>query len=129
MKGRRSFFRPSKEERIQIVLSYIESEKSGEQFASEYGISHRTLSYWIKEYKEICRNQKKVVPLQPKVEIPVKAMDYATPQDEIAALKAELEEERKAHKFAENKVLALNRMIDIAEKQGILIRKNFGAKQ
>lgn len=129
MKGKRSFFRLSKDERIQIVLSYIESDKPARLIAEDNGISLRTFARWVKMYKEICRNQKKVVPLQSEVEIPVKAMDYATPQDEIAALKAELEEERKAHKFAENKVLALNRMIDIAEKQGILIRKNFGAKQ
>ena len=56
-------------------------------------------------------------------------MDYATPQDEITALKAELAKEKKTRIYAENKVKALNRMIDIAESQGIQIRKNSGAKQ
>lgn len=129
MKGKRSFFRPSKDEQIQIVLSYIESDKPARLIAEDNGISPRTFARWVKMYKEIGRNQKKVVPLQSKIEEPSKAMDYASPQEEIIALKAELEKERKERLFAENKVLALNRMIDIAEQQGILIRKNSGAKQ
>lgn len=129
MKGKLRNLMPSQGERIKIVMSYIESDKSANQMAKECGVSPRTFANWVKEYKEICRNQKKIVPLQSKKETPQQAMDYASPQDEIDALKAELEKERKDRLFAENKVIALNRMIDIAESQGILIRKNSGAKQ
>lgn len=121
--------RLSESERMQVVMYYANGDKPARLVAEDYGISLRTFERWVKEYKEICRNQKKVVPLQSKIEEPSKAMDYANPQEEIIALKAELEKERKERLFAENKVLALNRMIDIAEQQGILIRKNSGAKQ
>ena len=120
---------PPPDERIRIVMSYIESDMSANQAAEYNGVCPRTFAKWVKEYKEICRNEKKVVPLQAKVETPKQAMDYATPQDEITALKAQLEKEQKDRICAENKVTALNRMIDIAEAQGILIRKNSGAKQ
>lgn len=129
MKVRLRGFIPSQDERIQVVMSYIDNDLSANQMAKKCGVSPRTFAKWVKEYKEICSNQKKLVPLQSKIEEPSKAMDYASPQEEIIALKAELEKERKERLFAENKVLALNRMIDIAEQQGILIRKNSGAKQ
>lgn len=121
--------RLSESERMQVVMQYANGNKSAKDIAKEYGIGLRTFERWIREYKDFCKNEKNVVPLQSKTATPPQTMDYATPQDEISALKAELEKERKARLFAENKVIALNRMFDIAEKQGILIRKNFGAKQ
>ena len=80
-------------------------------------------------FPNICISQKFFVTLQAESKTPPQAMDYATPQDEITALKAELAKEKKTRIYAENKVKALNRMIDIAESQGIQIRKNSGAKQ
>jgi len=117
------------EERMQVVLAYVKSGRTIAEVAAEYDISERTLERWIKEYKNFCLNEKKVVLLQSDKETAPHAMEYATPQEEITALKEALEQERRNRKNAENKVLALNRMIDIAEQQGIAIRKNSGAKQ
>jgi len=119
----------SLEERMQVVLAYVKSGRTIVEVASEYDISERTLERWIKEYKNFCLNEKKVVLSRSAKETASPAMEYATPQEEISALKEALEQERRNRKNAENKVLALNRMIDIAERQGIAIRKNSGAKQ
>ena len=129
IKGRICPGRPSFDERMLIVEQYVNGRRPSRLVAKDHGISRGTFSKWVKEYKNYCNNEENVVPLQTESETPPIAMDNATPQDEIAALKAELEKERKNRIFAENKVKALNRMIDIAESQGIQIRKNSGAKQ
>lgn len=121
--------RPSQSERMQIVHAYVYGKKPAQLFAEDYGISPRTFARWVKEYKEICINPKKVIPLPSETDTPSSTMEYATPQDEIAALKEALEKERQEHQITKNKVVALDRMIDIAETQGIRIRKNSGAKQ
>ena len=129
IKGRKCPKNPAFNERMKIVEQYVKGRRPARLVAQDHGICRATFSKWVKEYKDFCKNEENVVPLQPKSETPPQAMDYATPQDEITALKAELAKEQKTRIYAENKVKALNRMIDIAESQGIQIRKNSGAKQ
>ncbi len=47
----------------------------------------------------------------------------------IAAQSKQIEQLEKQLKCSQDKVLALNTLIDIAEEQGIRIRKKSGAKQ
>ena len=47
----------------------------------------------------------------------------------IAAQSRQIEQLEKQLKHSQDKVLALNTLIDIAEEQGIRIRKKSGAKQ
>ena len=51
------------------------------------------------------------------------------PEEEIEALKKRLKELEGCLPYAELQNLALNTMIDIAEEQGILIRKKTGLEQ
>lgn len=129
MNVRNYSFRLSDEERMEIVRQYVTGNRPARFIVEDYGICLRTLRRWTQEYKKNCGIKKNIVPLHSKSKPSPKLMDNSTPQEEIIALKAELEKERKERLFAENKVIALNRMIDIAEQQGILIRKNSGAKQ
>lgn len=47
----------------------------------------------------------------------------------IEAQRKQIEKLEKQLKYSQDKVLALNTLIDIAEEQGIRIRKKSGAKQ
>ncbi|MBQ5547335.1 MAG: hypothetical protein IKG77_04460 [Prevotella sp.] len=47
----------------------------------------------------------------------------------IEAQRRQIEKLEKQLKYSQDKVLALNTLIDIAEEQGIRIRKKSGAKQ
>ena len=52
-----------------------------------------------------------------------------SPMDENEALKRRIKELEERLRFSELQNLALNTMIDIAEEQGIEIRKKSGARQ
>ena len=119
----------SKEERMQVVMDYANSGKSIAEIAQKYDISIRTLSRWIKEYKEILFEGKKVVSLHRESQTTDEAMKYSTPDEEILALKEELSKTKKALAQSELKQKALEALIDVAEDAGIPIRKNSGAKR
>ena len=53
----------------------------------------------------------------------------AAPRHAITALQKQIEKLEKDLKKSQDKNLALNTLIDIAEEQGIRIRKKSGAKQ
>lgn len=119
----------SQEERMQVVMDYINSGKTTPEIAKKYGISNRSLGRWIKEYKEILFNEKKVVSLHRESKTTDETMKYSTPEEEILALKEELSKTKKALAQSELKQKALEALIDVAEDAGIPIRKNSGAKR
>lgn len=119
----------SREERMQVVTDYVNSGKTIAEIAQKYDINIRTLSRWIKEYKEILFNEKKVVSLHRESKTPDETMKYCTPEEEILALKEELSKTKKALVQSELKQKALEALIDVAEDAGIPIRKNSGAKR
>lgn len=119
----------SKEERMQVVMDYANSGKTIAEIAQKYDINIRTLSRWIKEYKEILFNEKKVVSLHRESKTTDEAMKYSSPEEEILALKEELSKTKKALAQSELKQKALEALIDVAEDAGIPIRKNSGAKR
>lgn len=119
----------SREERMQVVTDYVNSGKTIAEIAQKYDINIRTLSRWIKEYKEILFNEKKVVSLHRESKTTDEAMKYCSPEEEILALKEELSKTKKALAQSELKQKALEALIDVAEDAGIPIRKNSGAKR
>ena len=119
----------SREERMQVVTDYVNSGKTIAEIAQKYDINIRTLSRWIKEYKEILFNEKKVVSLHRESKTTDEAMKYSSPEEEILALKEELSKTKKALAQSELKQKALEALIDVAEDAGIPIRKNSGAKR
>lgn len=119
----------SREERMQVVTDYVNSGKTIAEIAQKYDINIRTLSRWIKEYKEILFNEKKVVSLHRESKTTDETMKYSSPEEEILALKEELSKTKKALAQSELKQKALEALIDVAEDAGIPIRKNSGAKR
>jgi transposase-like protein len=113
--------RTPKEKREEIVVAYLTGDNSVEELAEYYKVKAATIRTWIKRY----RQSKKVVPLQPETNLEEdmarKKKDTEKSAD-ILALEARIRE-------LELQNLALNTLIDVAERNGIEIRKKSGAKQ
>ena len=113
--------------RDEIVRVYLTGDNSYEELANQYGVPLTNLHTWVWRY----RNSENVVSLQPES---IKTEDRArkkvlSPMDENEVLKRRVKELEERLRFSELQNLALNTMIDIAEEQGIDIRKKSGAKQ
>ena len=111
----------SEEERRKIVLYHLTSGNSISKTAREFGLkSKTTLSYWLKKFAKseesttFAPNTQPLEPMQDKQEQELKKR--------IIELEAALQQEKL-------RTLALNTLIDLAEEQGIQIRKKSGAKQ
>ena len=117
---RRMYQRTPKEKRDEIVVAYLTGDNSVEELADYYKVNASTIRTWIKRY----RHSQIVVSLQsesnPIVEMSRKKKEEQSP--EIAMLQARIRD-------LELQNLALNTLIDVAERNGIEIRKKSGAKQ
>ena len=88
-----------KEKRDEVVLMYLSGENSVEELGEYYNVNPATIRTWIKRKKK-----------------------EAEKSSEVALLEARIRE-------LELQNLALNTLIDVAERNGIEIRKKSGAKQ
>ena len=110
-----------KEKRDEIVLMYLSGENSYEELGEYYKVEPSTIRAWVCRY----RKRKKVVSLQPNLK----------PLEEMARTKKEAEKSAEVIQLEarirelELQNLALNTLIDVAERNGIEIRKKSGAKQ
>ena len=127
----------SEEEREQVVRFYLNSGESAREVAKRYGISSRALERWLQIHRQGVRRVEKALFLQEKKQEqkPVE-MKPQTPEEELVYLRKELDkahqeltEAKRALATSELRNEALNTLIDIAERQGIKIRKNSGAKR
>lgn len=113
--------RASKEFRESVINEFFSSELTYRELASKYNLNASTLASWVSRYG-IHGN---VVSLPPKSnasdDMPGKKKDTEQ-SPEIAQLQARIRE-------LEMQNLALNTLIDVAEEQGLCIRKKTGAKQ
>jgi len=109
-----------KEKRDEIVAAYLGGENSYQELGDYYNVSPNTITQWVHRY----RKSKKSVSLQgdtkPLEDMARKKKDEKSP--EVLALEARIRE-------LELQNLALNTLIDVAERNGIDIRKKSGAKQ
>ena len=109
-----------KEKRDEVVLMYLSGDNRVEELGEYYNVNPSTIRTWIKRY----RQSSKVVSLQadtkPLEDMARKKKEEKSP--EVLALEARVRE-------LELQNLALNTLIDIAERNGIDIRKKSGAKQ
>ena len=130
MKGSSSKF--TREERILIVNEYQNGNLSLSEMCKKYGLNSPSVIYnWrerlLKPSKSL-RNLEKSSTFAPKTmsaktnEVPMKKQ---TPQE----LESEVKRLRKELEWAQLQNKALNTLIDIAESQGIQIRKKSGVKQ
>lgn len=96
-----------------------------------------TLSNWVANYLTPYEIQTKCVSLHPEEVLNGEAMKQHQESEEelqaqsarIEALEKQLSDLQKKLKRSEDKNLALNTLIDIAEEQGIKVRKKSGVKQ
>ena len=110
-----------KEKRDEVVLMYLSGEKSVEELGEYYNVNPSTIRTWVKRY----RYSQNVVSLQsdskPREDMSRKQKETEKSAD-VLALEARIRE-------LELQNLALNTLIDVAERNGIEIRKKSGAKQ
>ena len=110
-----------KEKRDEVVLMYLSGENSVEELGEYYNVNPATIRTRVKRY----RQSKKVVSLQADskpAEDMARKKKEAEKSAEVLALEARIRE-------LELQNLALNTLIDVAERNGIDIRKKSGAKQ
>lgn len=110
----------SKEKRDEIVSMYLSGDNSYEELGEYYNVDPSTIRTWVCRYRKL----KNVVSLQadtkPLEDMARKKKEEKSP--EVLALEARVRE-------LELQNLALNTLIDVAERNGIDIRKKSGAKQ
>ena len=109
-----------KEKRDEVVSAYLAGDNSYEELGKYYGVNPSIIRSWVSRY----RKRKNVVSLQPDTK-PLEDMARKKKEGkspEVLALEARVRE-------LELQNLALNTLIDVAERNGIEIRKKSGAKQ
>ena len=116
----KKYYRTPISQRDQILREYLTSDLNCRELGEKYGLRRTTVYNWVRKYL----NQEKVVPLQseprPVEDMARKKKEEKSP--EVQALEARIRE-------LELQNLALNTLIDVAERNGIAIRKKSGAKQ
>ena len=109
-----------KEKKTEIISTYLTGDNSYEELGKYYNVEPQTIRVWVSRY----RKSKNVVSLQadtkPLEDMARKKKEEKSP--EVLALEARVRE-------LELQNLALNTLIDVAERNGIDIRKKSGAKQ
>ena len=134
--GKQKFSRSLKRS---ICIEYMQSGKSRKEIALKYNLpSTNLLSSWINSCLSPLEIHEKCASLPP-VTVQMdsdmankgeeKPMDVSAMSALIEAQRKQIEKLEKQLKYSQDKNLALNTLIDIAEEQGIKIRKKSGAKQ
>ena len=131
--GKQKFSRALKRS---ICIEYMQSGMSRKEISMKYNLpSVNTLSSWINsclsplEIHEKCASLPRET-VQMDEDMAKKAVQESVDQTAlIEAQRRQIEKLEKQLKYSQDKVLALNTLIDIAEEQGIRIRKKSGAKQ
>ena len=116
------------EERIKIAKEYVNSNLSARELNEKYGIHSKNLiSTWRDRYllgKYYLPKSKKSITFAGEIKTGIVMND-----PERQALESQIAELERRLQKEQMKNLALNTLIDIAEEQGIQIRKKSGAKQ
>lgn len=124
-----------------VAIDYLKNGKSREEIALKYGLPNiQTVSNWVNLYLSPTEIANKCVNLHPEellASIPMVTKDQEVSSSQassesvrtIEELEKEIERLEKRLRKSEDKVLALNTMIDIAEEQGMRIRKKSGVRQ
>ena len=134
--GRTKFSRGLKRS---ICIEYMQSGLSRKEIAMKYGLpSTNLLSSWINSCLSPLEIHEKCASLQPVTfqmdsdmakEKQEEPMDVASMSALIEKLKKQNAKLEKDLKYSQDKVLALNTLIDVIEEQGIKVRKKAGVKQ
>ena len=119
-----------------ICIEYMQSGKSRKEIAMKYGLpSTNLLSGWIQSCLSPLEIHEKCASLPPETI----QMDNDMAKEElrsvaeltalVEAQRKQIEQLEKQLKYSQDKNLALNTLIDVAEEHGLKIRKKSGVKQ
>ena len=136
MMGRTKF---SRSLRRSICIEYMQSGKSRKKIALKYNLPNvQTLSSWLSSCLSPLEIHEKCASLQPvtvQIDSDMAKEQHEEPMD-VASMSALIEKLKKQNaklekdlKYSQDKVLALNTLIDVIEEQGIKVRKKAGVKQ
>lgn len=111
------------EVRERVIRDFLESHPTMYRLSKTYGYSQSTIKRWLLPYLD----DEKSLPLsdEPQSEEEQMKKDLAK---ENAELKQRIKDLEKQKNFLELQVLSRDMLIDIAEREGIRIRKKSGAK-
>ena len=131
--GKQKFSRALKRS---ICIEYMQSGMSRKEISMKYNLpSVNTLSSWINSCLSPLEIHEKCASLphetvETDTDMSNQKVHQVVDQDAlIETQRKQIEKLEKQLKYSQDKVLALNTLIDIAEEQGIRIRKKSGAKQ
>lgn len=116
-----------REKRIQILREYLAGNESAKELSERYDINPQTIYVWLNRYGKPGKSVP--LPQEPKEETTAMASKESTPSEENELLKKRIKELESLLRQSELQNLALNTMIDIAEENGVPIRKKSGARQ
>ena len=131
--GKQKFSRALKRS---ICIEYMQSGMSRKEISMKYNLpSVNTLSSWINsclsplEIHEKCASLPRET-VETDTDMSNQKVHQVVDQDAlIETQRKQIEKLEKQLKYSQDKVLALNTLIDIAEEKGIRISKKSGAKQ
>ena len=122
-----------------VAVEYLQSGEERKVIAMKYGLPNvQTVSNWVSLYLTPHEIETKCVNLprvnvnaveMAKVETPQPQVPLESQQAVIEQLQKQLQKLEKQLQFEKNRNYALNTLIDIAEEQGIKIRKKSGVKR
>ena len=120
-----------------VAVEYLQSGEERKVIAMKYGLPNvQTVSNWVSLYltpHEIetkCVNLPRINAVEmAKVETPQPQVPLESQQAVIEQLQKQLQKLEKQLQFEKDRNYALNTLIDIAEEQGIKIRKKSGVKR
>ena len=134
--GRKRFSRALKRS---ICIEYMQSGMSRKEISLKYDLpSVNTLSSWINSCLSPLEIHEKCASLPPETvqlesnmakKQEEKPLDAASMSALIESQQRQIEKLEKQLKYSQDKVLALNTLIDVIEEQGIKVRKKAGVKQ
>ena len=124
--------RISKAFKREVAIEYIQGGGTLQEIALKYNLPNlQTVSNWVRCYltTEEIQNKRLSVPQETQKDTSMPEKQDTSKDSMISALEQRIQDLEKLLKHSQLKCKALDTLIDIAEEQGIRIRKKSGAKQ
>ena len=124
--------RISKAFKREVAIEYIQGGGTMQEIALKYNLPNlQTVSNWVRCYltPEEIQNKRLSLPQETQKDTSMPEKQDTSKDLMISALEQRIQDLEKLLKHSQLKCKALDTLIDIAEEQGIPIRKKSGAKQ
>ena len=124
--------RISKAFKREVAIEYIQGGGTMQEIALKYNLPNlQTVSNWVRCYltPEEIQNKRLSLPQETQKDTSMPQKQDTSKDSMISALEQRIQDLEKLLKHSQLKCKALDTLIDIAEEQGIQIRKKSGAKQ